>query len=155
VSWKALAIAGGVIVCIGLLWYLYAQYNSFAQSIDAGRGSGQTVDLLPTPVTRVAAIRITPFTPETPTPPAPTATPIAGIVIEAKLTDPSWVQVWTDGRQNLGEVLPAGTTRTFTADQSIRMRVGNAGGVDVSVNGVSQGKLGAQNQPIEATWGRE
>src|SRR5205823_7703432 len=53
VSWKALAIAGGVVLCIGLFAYLYAQYNSFAQTIDVGRGSGQTVDLLPTPVTRV------------------------------------------------------------------------------------------------------
>jgi cytoskeleton protein RodZ len=156
VSWKALAVAGGVIVCIGLFAYLYSQYNSFAQSIDAGRGS-QTVDLLPTPVTRVAAIRITPFaaSTDTPIPLPPTATPIAGIVVEARLTEPSWVQVWTDGRQNPGEVLPAGTTRTFTADQSIRMRVGNAGGIDVTVNGANQGKLGAQNQAMEATWGRE
>ena len=39
--------------------------------------------------------------------------------------------------------LQAGETRTWKAKDLMDMRVGNAGGVEVTVNGMRQGKLGA------------
>jgi len=156
VSWKLLGIAGCAVVGILIMVYLYSQYNSFAQSIESSRATA--IDLLPTPVSRQAVPRITPFT--TPTdlpPPTPVATPtpVSGLLVEARLTESSWMQVWTDDRPAIAETIPGGNTKTFTADRSIRMRVGNAGGIDVTVNGQHQGKLGNSNQAIEVSWGRE
>jgi len=156
VSWKAIGVAAGVVACIGVFLYLYSQYNSFAQSIDT---RGTTADLLPTPPPRGAvAVRITPFPTQTeiptPTPPI-TPTPIAGLLVEARVTDRSWLQVWTDGRSVLADTVLTGETKTFNADQTIRMRVGNAGGVDVTVNGTHQGPLGAARQAMDVQWGRE
>ncbi len=156
VSWKAIASIMGVAACIGLFVYLYSQYNSFAQTVDAGRGT--SFDLVPTQAVRSAPLRITPFATEaetsTPTP-AATPTVVSGIVVEAHVVEQSWLQVWTDGRPVIAETVAGGNTRTFTAEQSIRMRVGNAGGVDVTVNGNHQGKLGADKQAMEVSWGRE
>jgi hypothetical protein len=71
------------------------------------------------------------------------------------MVERSWLQVWADNRPVFAENAPAGTTRTFTADEAIRMRVGNAGGVDVTVNGDHQGRLGSAGQALEVSWGRE
>ena len=155
VSWKALAIVGGVLLCAGLFFYLYSQLSSFAESVDAGQARAQP---LPTPASRSIAALLTPLPTAAPGPtetPQPSPTAITGLAVEARITERTWVQVWADGRSVLAQTLPPGTTRTFNADQSVRMRVGNAGGVDITVNGVHQGRLGSTGQVLDASWGRE
>jgi hypothetical protein len=95
--------------------------------------------------------------PPTATPlPAPTATPTprAAVSVEARVAERSWLQVWADGRQVFAETVAPGTTRTFTANDTLQMRVSNAGGVQVTVNGEPQGRLGASGQAVDVTWGR-
>ena len=88
--------------------------------------------------------------------PAPTATPTprAAVTVEARVLEPSWLQVWADGRQVFAATVPAGNTRAFTANDTLQMRVSNAGGVQVTVNGEPQGRLGASGQAVDITWGR-
>jgi hypothetical protein len=88
--------------------------------------------------------------------PAPTATPTprAAVTVEARVVEPSWLQVWADGRQVFAATVPAGNTRAFTANDTLQMRVSNAGGVQVTVNGEPQGRLGASGQAVDITWGR-
>jgi cytoskeleton protein RodZ len=76
------------------------------------------------------------------------------VAVEARDVERSWVQVWSDGRQVFAETVAPGTTRTFTANDSLQMRVGNAGGVQVVVNGEPQGRLGASGQAVDVSWGR-
>jgi len=155
ISWKAISIVVGVTL-FGLVFaYLSAQYSSFAQSVEVARRPN--VEGAPPASTRPVVL-LTPFA--TPTPvlsptlsPAPTLA--AALVVEVRLVDRSWVQVWTDGRSVLAESLNAGVQRTFPADQSVRMRVGNAAGVDVTVNGSPQGRLGGSGQALDVTWSRE
>jgi hypothetical protein len=64
------------------------------------------------------------------------------------------VQVWSDGRQAFADTVAPGTNRTFTANERLQMRVSNAGGVQVVVNGEPQGRLGTPGQPLDVTWGR-
>jgi hypothetical protein len=149
ISWRAVLTVAVLALCAGLFLYLYAQYNSFAQSVEPARA--------PTPsrVISAAVTPIPPFPTETLPPtltPVPTATQVTGLLVEARLLAPTWVQVWTDGRPVLAEILPAGTSRAFAADRSIRMRVGNASAVDVTFNGTPQGKLGESAQAVDATW---
>lgn len=155
ISWKPVFIVAGVILCVGLFVYLYSQLTSFADSMDTAQARTQT---LPTPLSRSIAALLTPLPtqPAGPTPtPEPSPTPISGLLVEARVTDRSWVQVWSDGRPVLAQTLATGTSRSFSADQSLRMRVGNAGGVDITVNGIHQGRLGSPGQVIDASWGRE
>jgi hypothetical protein len=155
ISWKAVLIVSGVILCAGLFVYLYSQLTSFADSVDSGQVRAQQV---PTPLSRSISALLTPLPPGTPGPsptPEPSPTPISGLLIEARIVDRSWVQVWADERPVLAQTLPPGTTQTFTADRSLRMRVGNAGGIDITVNGVHQGRLGSTGQVLDASWGRE
>ena len=70
----------------------------------------------------------------------------------ARVTERTWLQVWVDGKSVLAENVLAGQNKSFTADQSVKMRVGNAGGLDVTVNGVPQGKLGSTGQVLDASW---
>lgn len=49
--------------------------------------------------------------------------------VTIELTQRSWLRVVVDGQQELEEVLPEGTQRTWTGDEEITIRAGNAGGV--------------------------
>ena len=123
--------------------------------MDTGQARAQP---LPTPLSRSISALLTPLPPPAPGPtgtPAPSPTPITGLLIEARITERSWVQVWADNQLVLAQTLTPGTTRTFSADQSVRLRVGNAGGVDITANGVHQGRLGSPGQVLDASWGRE
>jgi hypothetical protein len=91
--------------------------------------------------------------------PSPTATPApsatatssiyTGIFAELLFTDTSWVQVATDGvRQFQGE-LSAGTYRSWYAEERLELRIGNAGAVNVTINGQNQGTLGAPGEVID------
>ena len=160
ISWKAVFLVAGLVLTAVLFLYLYSQFESFTRGVDVAEG--RSPQALPTPVRGGVASPLLTTLPPSPAPTAPPAatpeaspTPISGILLEARITESSWVQVWTDNRSVLAQTLAAGTARSFTADQSIRMRVGNAGGVDVTVNGVQQGRLGTAGQALDATWGRE
>ena len=77
------------------------------------------------------------------------------MTVEAQVTERTWMEVWVDGASQLQTTLQAGTTRTFSGNQSIRMRVGNAGGVTVAVNGEAKGPLGDRNQVMDFIWERQ
>jgi cytoskeletal protein RodZ len=155
VSWKAVTTVAVITMCTGLFLYLYVQYNSFAQNIDtepppgASDSGSQIVRMLtplPTPT----------LPPPPPTPTfAPVPTPVTGLQVELRVVERSWVQAWTDERPAIAEDVPAGATRTIMGDTSVRMRVGNAGGLDVTVNGTPQGRLGTPGQALEVSWARE
>lgn len=53
----------------------------------------------------------------------------APLEITIELTQRSWLRVIIDGQQELEEVLPEGTQRTWTGNEEITIRAGNAGGV--------------------------
>lgn len=87
------------------------------------------------------------FTPS----PSPTPSPpvYTGIFFELVFTDTSWIQVTTDGvRQFQGE-LQSGTYRSFYADERLELRVGNAGAVDITLNGQKLGTLGAPGEVVD------
>jgi cytoskeletal protein RodZ len=91
------------------------------------------------------------FTPTlSPTPPAsPSPSVYTGIFLELVFTDTSWIQVTVDGvRQFQGE-LPAGTYRSWYGRERIELRVGNAGAVQVTVNGQKLGTLGATDEVVD------
>ena len=67
------------------------------------------------------------------------------------LTAPSWLRVTVDGNVSIEGTFPAGTTRTFHGKSAL-VRVGNAGGVEITVDGKRVGKLGGAGDVVEKTF---
>jgi cytoskeleton protein RodZ len=67
------------------------------------------------------------------------------------LTAASWLRVTVDGNVSIEGTFPAGTTRTFHGTSAL-VRVGNAGGVEIMVDGRPVGKLGGPGDVAEKTF---
>jgi cytoskeleton protein RodZ len=83
--------------------------------------------------------------------PTPTPSPLiyTGIFLELHFVETSWIQVTVDGvRQFQGEV-GAGEYMSWYGEERIEVRVGNAGGVEVTVNGEKLGPLGEPGEVVD------
>jgi cytoskeletal protein RodZ len=71
--------------------------------------------------------------------PAPTPTS-SDVVIQLTANEDCWVQLTSvsDGTQIYMGVIPAGSSRTFTEKKAVDVRLGNPGGVVLTVNGKLQ-----------------
>ena len=61
---------------------------------------------------------------------------------------PSWLRVTVDGSVSMEGTFPAGTTKTFHGRKAL-VRIGNAGGVEIYVDGKDVGKLGKSGDVVE------
>jgi hypothetical protein len=92
-----------------------------------------------------------PAAPESSAVPATTAAPktVPGsqrLVIKA--VEPTWIRVQTDEGRIAEELLPAGASREWTADRRFLVTIGDAGGVELTLNGRSLPPLGAKGTVI-------
>jgi cytoskeletal protein RodZ len=81
--------------------------------------------------------------------PSPLASGTANL--EVRLSAPSWLRVTVDGNVSMEGTFPAGTVRQFHG-KTARLRIGNAGGVEVIIDGKSVGRLGAAGDVVERTF---
>jgi cytoskeleton protein RodZ len=152
-------VLAGLIVASLLVVYLWGQYTSFRENVD--RIDSAPTSRAPTPAIVIARTPSpAPAAPSLPSllgpSPSPSVVvPAKGLIVEARVIDRTWMEVWVDGRSVVAETVQPGYSRSFGADQQVRMRVGNAAGVQVIVNGTTQGPLGVQGQAIDAIWGRQ
>ncbi len=94
----------------------------------------------------------------TPTPgPRPTVRTYEGVEAVFQVSAPCWVRVIADGAEKpvFEGTLRAGRTYTFTANLELRVRMGNAGGVRVNLNGQDLGVQGASGQVVDRVWKKE
>lgn len=108
---------------------------------------------LPTPTATLNA----PLVIATPTPrptetPTPTPTRAGGVSLSIKVIERAWMQVTLDGRELPGGFWDAGDEESWEATNAIYFICGNAGGVEVTVNGQELGLLGNRGQVVEKTW---
>jgi len=68
--------------------------------------------------------------------------------LEVRVTQDSWMSVKVDGASRLEGVVKAGTSKAFHG-KSADVRAGNAGGVDLAVNGKELGKMGNTGAVVE------
>lgn len=101
------------------------------------------------PETPVAAPDPTPV-PATP----PPATAIAPPPSASEITTIRrvWMRVTVDGQRVLEREVPAGTTVPLQAEQSIVIRTGDAGAVQLSIRGEPRGFLGAEGEVVTRTF---
>jgi cytoskeletal protein RodZ len=66
----------------------------------------------------------------------------------------SWVFVSdSSGRVLFSGQIARGVTKTFSSDQQLNLKIGNAGGVDLSVNGKKIDSVGADGQVVSVSYG--
>jgi cytoskeleton protein RodZ len=80
--------------------------------------------------------------------PAPAAKTTAKRGLSLRVTETSWLRVTVDGTVVLEGTLPAGSAKSFTGKVA-DLRVGNAGGVRIAVNGHTLGPLGPSGDVVE------
>ncbi len=131
--------------------------------------------VLPTPTVRRIVVTVTPLPPtpeptttpsatleptstatstvvqvtETPTPLLEAELVVEGIHVEAEATEKTYLQVTIDGEMVFEEILEEGDIQTFDAEQTITIRVGNAAGLKVTVNGEEVGPLGEKDEVVD------
>ena len=81
----------------------------------------------------------------------PATTPFAtgALVLEVDVKELTWIRIATDGTVALNDSVAAGTVRRFSAEHSIDVILGNAGGTTMRINGRDMGQLGARGQVRE------
>ena len=115
----------------------------------AGEGE-QAADaalLLPT-------VTSTPTPTPTPIPPTLTPTPIVygGVTVQLIIKQPSWIQILADDVKVFEGILQPGENRLWSGQRRVAVRAGNAGGVEVVVNGQSKGLMGVEGQVVDQVW---
>jgi cytoskeleton protein RodZ len=84
-------------------------------------------------------------------PPVPVAgasasTPNAAVRVELIADEPVWVLARSDGKYLFSGTLGAQESRTIEAASTVLLRLGNAGGVTITLNGKSVGPVGPKGQ---------
>lgn len=84
----------------------------------------------------------------------PPATAIAAPPSDSEITTirPVWMRVTVDGQRVLEREVPAGTKVPLKAEQSIVIRTGDAGAVQLSIRGRAAEFLGAEGQVVTRTF---
>jgi transcriptional regulator with XRE-family HTH domain len=88
----------------------------------------------------------------TPAPPVAAADATAGSPtvqrLLVKALEATWIRIQPDDRGAVEELLPPGATRQWTAEKRFLLTVGNAGGIEIELNGRPMPPLGARGAVI-------
>ncbi len=68
------------------------------------------------------------------------------VVLNLSATETTWLSITSEGKNIFTGVLGPSQTKTVRASDVAKMKVGNAGGIDVRWNGKSIGPIGARGQ---------
>ncbi|MEI7540375.1 MAG: RodZ domain-containing protein [Actinomycetes bacterium] len=157
VSWKVLIMISVVsLIVVGVFQIVISNRNTNevvapAPSISATASQSPTASAAPT-------------SSESPTPSqSPSAEPSAQntystgtgvqVIIEA-VRAKSWVFVSdADGRTLFSGQISRGETKVFSTGTQLNLKVGNAGGIDLSVNGKKIAAIGANGQVVSVSYG--
>ncbi|BAL82590.1 putative Xre family transcriptional regulator [Selenomonas ruminantium subsp. lactilytica TAM6421] len=75
-----------------------------------------------------------------------------GVELVAKFTDKCWTQVVADGKTVYEGTMESGKTETWKGKDKVVITAGNAGAVEMKVNGKDMGKAGNVGQVVEKTF---
>ena len=144
VSWKVLAtISVASLFVVGLAQIIISNTSS----ID-----------IPAPIASNTATEDATASPEaTVSTPTEEATISTGVGVELVITASrakSWLFVSdATGRTLFSGQIPRGGTKTFTTDVSLNVKIGNAGGVDLTVNGNKVDSISGDGEVVSVSYG--
>jgi len=109
----------------------------------------------PKEVTSTPVIRTPTDTPVRLPSPTATGTPVIAIRVAVVVSDTSWVEVISDGDHVFANAMNPGATGRWEARNQLAIRIGNAGGVFVTVNDQKIGLLGEAGEVVSREWIRD
>ena len=143
VSWKVLAtISVAALGIAGLVQIIVS--NTSSPSLPAPIASATSTAVATTSATPKAS-------------PSEEATVSTGTGVEVVITAArakSWLFVSdATGRTLFSGQISTGITKTFTSDSTLNLKIGNAGGVDLVVNGKKVDSIGADGEVVSVSYG--
>lgn len=90
-----------------------------------------------------------------PSPGTTSATSDAPVQVNVSLVDRSWMEVVADGKIEFEGILAKGEQRTWTAQNTLMIRAGNAGAVVASLNQGQAKPLGKLGDVVDANFSRD
>jgi len=157
-NWLPLAVGLLVVASVAIGWWAYPRYLS---GISFGRpGPTATPTLAPTATDLVpapTATREAPVVTVTRTlRPTFTATPSptrVGVEVGVRIVGSrSWLLVVADGERVFAGILEPGAEESWSARERISLRSGNAGAVELTLNGQEMGLFGEVGDVVEMEW---
>jgi cytoskeletal protein RodZ len=142
-------IAAGVLLLVIAIFYFVTRERPVTVSPDLPKST------VAPPETAASAPAAAPAVVQPPPPPPPVAAqpaakepaPKVALTLAVEVTEPTWVKITTDGTSAVaGEILQPGTTRRYTAHNSIYISVGNAAGLSLKINDQRMRPLGRSGQ---------
>jgi cytoskeleton protein RodZ len=127
----------------GIVAVLLIAFVVFTELTMPRRGSVATSQTTAAPAASATPLRAA--TPPAAARPGPAA---AGKSLAVVLSAPSWLRVTVDGNVRMEGTFPAGTSKTYHGSSAL-LRIGNAGGVEIYVDGKDVGKLGKAGDVVE------
>jgi len=73
---------------------------------------------------------------------------VEGLELKVTARKDCWLEVSADGIGSYAQTITAGTEQTFTAREKVAVRAGNAGGIELSLNGKQLDTLGDEGQVV-------
>ena len=129
-----------VAATVAVLLIAFVVYNELTMRQPAATASAVSV---PPSAAASAAPSPAAATP-TPLPAGPGGPRSLALVLSA----PSWLRVTVDGSVSMEGTFPAGTSKTFHGKNAM-VRIGNAGGVEIYIDGKNVGKLGKPGDVVD------
>jgi cytoskeletal protein RodZ len=134
---------------------LFFAYTQYLEPVEAGILSTGNPETLPEVNDPAVLTLPTPSSLPTDTPtPIPTSTPqyYTGVTVEMAISERSWVQTLVDDVKVFDDFLDPGEQRRWDGQQRVAIRAGNAGGVEIYVNGDYKGFMGESGQVVDQLW---
>jgi cytoskeleton protein RodZ len=156
-SWLRAFRSLGLVVVVALL--CAAIYTRLQPRQGAVRGANRA----PTSPTSTAPRTIAgvPAQPQVPPPPPAPATATAStagagtaerldipIRVEVEASEPCWIFVTADGKEAFSGIILPNANRTFEANDRVLLKLGNAGGARLRLNGKPVGPFGANGEVV-------
>jgi cytoskeleton protein RodZ len=125
-----------VVAACSSLYGLYRHAPPPRQSAASVVLAARRPQIAPIPVASTLAVPVTTSMPKVESP----------IHLELSATETSWLSLTSDGKSAYNGLLEAETTKILDSHDRARIRMGNAGGVNVLFNGKALGPLGKRGQ---------
>ncbi len=136
-----------VAATVAVLLIAFVVYNELTMR-RGGVTVAQSTPALPASASPEASATSTGASPSPAASPTPAAGPGGANSIALVLSAPSWLRLTVDGNVSMEGTFPAGTSKTFHGKNAL-VRIGNAGGVEIYVDGKDVGKLGKAGDVVE------
>ena len=139
--WGALAVVVLVVVACSFAYNWWVSQQNRPQTQTTASAARETPPPTPQPLsaTPEQAPAAAPAN-------APAANPNVPVHVTISASEDVWVSAVADGEERFAAILGPDETRTVEAQSGIRLVVGNAGGLTVSLNGKPIGELGPRGQ---------